>query len=95
MQPIELTDSLGNDPTHIKWENSVSSKIFDLTVSGAFITVLIRPLINNIGTLTKQTTIKNQERSKFEFNFEEHLSNVIVEVNVDDDHWDKMKSELG
>lgn len=88
MQPIELTESLGDDPTNFKWENSISAKVFDLTVTGAFITVLIRPLINNIGTLTKQTTIENPERNSFKFNFEEHLSNIQLDVSVDKDSWD-------
>jgi len=53
MHPIELTDSLGADPTHFKWKNSLSAKVFDLTVSAAFITVLVLPIKYKFGTIVK------------------------------------------
>lgn len=72
----------------------MTAKVLDVTVTGAFVTVLILPLFK-IGSVTKQTTKEDLERSEFEFNFEEQMGSIKLTVGVDKSTWDVMKSELG
>ena len=88
MSNIEIIDSVGDDPTTFKWENSVYAKAFDLAVTGAFLTVLALPLGYKFGTIAKQKTIRNSKRNVFEFNFEEQLSKTKLDVLLDNDSWD-------
>jgi len=53
MSSIEIIDSVGDDPTTFRWENSVYAKAFDLAVTGAFLAVLAIPIQYKFGTMTK------------------------------------------
>ena len=94
MSSIEIIDSVGDDPTTFRWENSVYAKAFDLAVTGAFLAVLALPLQYKFGTITKQSTTRNSERNSFEFKFADQLNNVKVEFMIDNASWEQIKSEL-
>ena len=94
MSSIEIIDSVGDDPTTFRWENSVYAKAFDLAVTGAFLAVLAIPIQYKFGTMTKQSTTRNAERNRFEFNFADQLNNFKVDFMIDSVNWEQIKSEL-